>query len=50
MNSTSIFCLDPDYLNQLACNYHENYINSRPFPHIVFDNFLPELILEKVWQ
>lgn len=50
MNSTSIFCLDPDYLNQLARNYHETYINSQPFPHIVFDNFLPELILEKVRQ
>ena len=29
-----------DYAN-LALTNHQNYINAKPFPHIVFDNFLP---------
>jgi Rps23 Pro-64 3,4-dihydroxylase Tpa1-like proline 4-hydroxylase len=48
MNSTSLFCLDPDYLNDLATKYRESYSQAQPFPHIVIDDFLPEYILEKV--
>ncbi len=44
------FCLDADYLNDLANKYHDQYINADPFPHIVIDNFLPETILEKVLE
>ena len=27
-------------------NLSNEYINNKPFPHIVFDNFLPETVLE----
>jgi Rps23 Pro-64 3,4-dihydroxylase Tpa1-like proline 4-hydroxylase len=50
MQSTSIFCLDPARLNQLATKYGETYRNAEPFPHIVIDNFLPETILERTLE
>ncbi|MGL5080470.1 MAG: 2OG-Fe(II) oxygenase [Microcoleaceae cyanobacterium] len=48
MNSTLAFCLDPDYLDHLATQYHEDYIQAKPYPHIVIDNFLPESVLETI--
>lgn len=44
------FCLDPEYLDSLVSQYHEQYINAKPFPHIVMDNFLPESVLEQILQ
>lgn len=50
MNSTSttMFCLDPDYLEDLANKYREDYAQAKPFPHIVIDNFLPESVLNSI--
>lgn len=45
-----LFCLDPNYLDDLATKYKESYANAIPFPHIVIDNFLPESILEKILE
>jgi Rps23 Pro-64 3,4-dihydroxylase Tpa1-like proline 4-hydroxylase len=42
------YCLDPDYLNQLAEQHRESYQSAVPFPHIVLDNFLPEAALNQV--
>ncbi|NER51250.1 MAG: 2OG-Fe(II) oxygenase, partial [Symploca sp. SIO1A3] len=48
MNSTLDFCIDPDYLNDLASKYSEAYSQAKPFPHIVIDNFLPEYVLDEI--
>ena len=49
MTSTmQMFRFAPDYLENLAEQYHEQYINAQPFPHIVMDNFLPEYVLDDV--
>jgi len=40
--------LDPIYLDNLAEQYHQQYISADPFAHIVIDNFLPESILDEV--
>jgi len=48
MNSTALFCLDPDYLNDLATKYKDAYAQAQPFPHIVIDNFLPEFVLDNI--
>lgn len=45
MNLSSIFCLDPDHLQQVATTSREAYAQAKPFPHIVIDNFLPEALL-----
>lgn len=44
----SMFCLDPDYLNNLAIKYVEAYSQAKPFPHIIIDNFLPNFILDDI--
>lgn len=48
LDSTSIFCLDPNYLEQIATASREAYAQAKPFSHIVIDNFLPEPLLNKV--
>ena len=48
MNSTLIFKLDSEYLKKLASENHEKYQQAQPFPHVVIDDFLPELILENI--
>jgi len=48
MNATALFCINPDYLNDLATKYRESYAQAQPFPHIVIDNFLPEFILDNI--
>ncbi len=48
MNSTSMFYLNPNYLNKLAVEHHKNYSQAQPFPHVVIDNFLPEFIVENI--
>lgn len=48
MNKNLSFCLDPDYLNNLAIKYREAYSQAQPFPHITIDNFLPESLLNNI--
>jgi Rps23 Pro-64 3,4-dihydroxylase Tpa1-like proline 4-hydroxylase len=48
MNTTSMFYVEADYLNNLAIKYRTIYTEAQPFPHIVIDNFLPEFILEGI--
>lgn len=48
MTSTLMFRIDPEYLNDLAIKYREDYSNAKPFPHIVIDNFLPEFVLDNI--
>lgn len=48
MNSTLSFCIDPEYLDNLANQYQESYASAQPYPHIVIDNFLPESVLNAV--
>jgi Rps23 Pro-64 3,4-dihydroxylase Tpa1-like proline 4-hydroxylase len=43
-----MFCLDPDYLNDLADKYKEAYAQAKPFPHVIIENFLPESVLETI--
>lgn len=35
-------------LQQLPEKLHADYINAKPYPHIVIDNFLPEAVLDDV--
>lgn len=48
--STSMFCIDPDYLDNLANKYSKVYAEAKPFPHIVIDNFLPESVLNRILE
>lgn len=50
MNSTLKFCIEPDYLDDLANQYRETYAQGQPFPHIIIDNFLPEEILDQILE
>ena len=51
MSSKTVeFCLNADYLNQLAEQYHQDYIQAQPYPHIVIDNFLPESVLDNILE
>ncbi|PSF39585.1 proline hydroxylase [Aphanothece hegewaldii CCALA 016] len=42
--------LDPEYLEQLAIQYHQAYQQAKPFPHIIIENFLSEAILNQVLE
>ncbi len=44
----SIFNFEPDYFNDLAVKYHEEYSLAQPFQHVVIDNFLPEFVLDNI--
>jgi Rps23 Pro-64 3,4-dihydroxylase Tpa1-like proline 4-hydroxylase len=48
MQSTLMFCLNPDYLDDLATKYREVYAQAQPFPHVIIDNFLPESVLNGI--
>jgi len=50
MNLSSVFCLDLDYLNDLAIKYREAYAQAKPFPHVIIDNFFPESLLDNILQ
>ncbi|MEQ9000855.1 MAG: 2OG-Fe(II) oxygenase [Coleofasciculus sp. B1-GNL1-01] len=50
MNSTSLFCLEKDYLIDLVNKYQESYSQAQPFPHVVIDDFLPEFVLDEILQ
>jgi Rps23 Pro-64 3,4-dihydroxylase Tpa1-like proline 4-hydroxylase len=47
-NTTTIFSLNPEYLEDLSTKYQQAYSHAAPFPHIVIDNFLPESILNQI--
>lgn len=40
----------PEYLEELANKYQEEYSQGKPFPHIIIDNFLPESLLDSVLE
>jgi len=48
MSLKTLFCLEPNYLKCLAIKYSEAYLQAKPFPYIVIDNFLPESLLDDV--
>jgi hypothetical protein len=49
MNLTDeIFCLEPDRLDYLANKYKHTYSSSRPFPHVIIDDFLPKSVLYNI--
>lgn len=45
---TGAFRFDRRRLEELASARHEEYVSAQPFEHIVFDDFLPEAVLEEV--
>jgi Rps23 Pro-64 3,4-dihydroxylase Tpa1-like proline 4-hydroxylase len=44
------YSLDPEYLENLATKYHQDYLNAEPFPHIIIDNFFSTEILDKILE
>ena len=50
MTSTLQFKLDPEYLDNLATKYHQQYMDAKPFPHIIIDDFLPEYVLNEILE
>jgi hypothetical protein len=48
MIETSLFVFDPIRLARLARENRRSYASAEPFPHIVFDDFLPEEVLQCV--
>lgn len=42
------FVFDREELLRLAARNHDRYTSAKPFPHIVFDDFLPEHVLDGV--
>jgi hypothetical protein len=41
LQSKLAYSLDPQYLEGLAAQYSQDYLNAEPFPHIVIDDILP---------
>jgi len=37
-------------LDEVSTKYHQQYLNNKPFPHIVFDNFFSTPFLEKILE
>ena len=37
-------------LDEVSIKYHQQYLNNKPFPHIVFDNFFSTPFLEKILE
>lgn len=50
MNATSLFCLEPYYLNNLASQSSKSYAEAKPFPHIVIDDFLSTSLLDRILE
>jgi hypothetical protein len=48
MNSALMPRREPEYLKDLADNSFEEFCQSKPFPHIVIDIFLPEGVLDNI--
>jgi 2-oxoglutarate-Fe(II)-dependent oxygenase superfamily protein len=49
MRETAVpFVFDRERLLALASRSRERYASARPFPHIVFDDFLPDHVLDEV--
>lgn len=42
------FYLDPTAAKATGERHRESYISADPFPHIVFDNFLPRAVLDRI--
>ncbi|MDP3607948.1 MAG: 2OG-Fe(II) oxygenase [Methylophilus sp.] len=47
---TSGFSLNSEQTKSIGLNHRDHYSNANPFPHIVFDNFLPETLLMEILQ
>jgi len=50
MERSDLFFFDSKYLNALATQYHEKYIHTEPYPHIVIDDFLPEGVADNILE
>lgn len=46
--NNQLFCIDPQYLQDLAAKNRESYAQAEPFPHIIIDDFLPSAVLEEI--
>src|SRR5438067_790002 len=46
----STFRFDGRELERLAAARHDDYVSAQPFEHAVFDNFLPEELLDRVLE
>jgi Rps23 Pro-64 3,4-dihydroxylase Tpa1-like proline 4-hydroxylase len=44
------YLFTPEKLDKLAEEYHESFLNAKPFPFVSIDNFLPEELLTKVLE
>ena len=40
--------LNLDYAHSLGNDYKNIYLSAAPFPSIIFDNFLPEVVIKKI--
>jgi len=40
--------LKEEYLQDILCKYKESFIDAKPFPHVVIDNFFPEDLLGEI--
>ncbi len=50
LQSEIAYSLDPQYLEELATKYHQDYLNAEPFPHIIINDFLPTEILDQILE
>lgn len=42
------FFFDSDYLSDIAERYSKGYNDAEPFPHVVIDDFLPEVVAQRI--
>ena len=45
---TKDYLFDLTELEKLAAEHHQSYVDAKPFPHIIIDDFLPEKVLETI--
>ena len=50
MTQSLSFCLDYDFLNNLAEKHCLSYAQADPFPYVIIDNFLPERVLDQILE
>ena len=48
MTEINSFYFDRQQLDFLARKFHDQYLNARPFPHIILDDFLPTAVIKKI--
>jgi len=46
MKNMDIFFFESDALRDIAVSYKQAYVTAEPFPHVVIDNFLPDVVTE----